>query len=98
MRLEPCIQYFLILFGIKEEQFKDYFVFCTDPEKGDLRKLSKEWGVHTLSIPSNVGGRFSVLTPVGFLPALFAGISVKNILEGAEDIQKHLSYGVISHY
>jgi len=77
--------------GIKEDQYKDYFVFCTDPEKGDLRKLSIDWGVKTLSVPANVGGRFSVLTPVGFLPALFAGINAKAILEGAEDIQKHLS-------
>jgi glucose-6-phosphate isomerase len=77
--------------GIRQDQFKDYFVFCTDPEKGDLRKLSQEWGVKTLTIPSNVGGRFSVLTPVGFLPALFAGICAQDILEGAENIQKHLS-------
>jgi glucose-6-phosphate isomerase len=77
--------------GIKESEFKDYFVFCTDPVKGDLRQLSQEWGVRTLSVPANVGGRFSVLTPVGFLPALFAGIRAKDILEGAEDIQKHLS-------
>lgn len=76
--------------GIKESDFKDYFVFCTDPEKGELRKLSKEWNVKTLTIPSNVGGRFSVLTPVGFLPALFAGIDAMDILEGAEDIKKHL--------
>lgn len=76
--------------GIKEENYKDYFVFCTDPEKGELRKLSKEWNIKTLDIPSNVGGRFSVLTPVGLLPALFAGIKIENILEGAEDIQKHL--------
>lgn len=82
-KLEAC--------GIKADQYKDYFVFCTDPEKGELRRLSKEWGVKTLEIPSNVGGRFSVLTPVGFLPALFAGIQVQDILEGAEDIQKHLS-------
>ncbi|HXH76042.1 MAG TPA: hypothetical protein VNJ08_13815 [Bacteriovoracaceae bacterium] len=77
--------------GIKKDQYKDYFVFCTDPEKGDLRKLSNEWGVKTLSVPSNIGGRFSVLTPVGFLPALFAGITAADILDGAEDIQKHLS-------
>lgn len=76
--------------GIKQEQFKDYFVFCTDPLKGELRKLSKEWNVKTLDIPSNVGGRFSVLTPVGLLPALFAGIKAQDILEGAEDIKKHL--------
>lgn len=76
--------------GIKESEYKDYFVFCTDPVKGELRKLTSEWGVKTLDIPSNIGGRFSVLTPVGFLPALFAGIKAKDILEGAEDIKKHL--------
>lgn len=77
--------------GINEAQYKDYFVFCTDPVKGELRKLSTEWAVKTLEIPSNIGGRFSVLTPVGFLPALFAGIKAAEILEGAEDIKKHLS-------
>jgi glucose-6-phosphate isomerase len=76
--------------GIKEDQYKDYFVFCTDPEKGELRKLSTQWGVKTLDIPANIGGRFSVLTPVGFLPALFSGIEVKDILEGAEDLKRHL--------
>ena len=76
--------------GIKESEYKDYFVFCTDPVKGELRKLTSEWNVKTLEIPSNIGGRFSVLTPVGFLPALFAGIKAKDILEGAEDIKKHL--------
>lgn len=76
--------------GISEERYKDYFVFCTDPEKGELRQLSNSWGVKTLDIPTNVGGRFSVLTPVGILPALFGGINVQNILEGAENIQKHL--------
>lgn len=76
--------------GIKEEYFKDFFVFCTDSEKGELRKLSKEWGVSALEIPANIGGRFSVLTPVGLLPAFFAGIDVEEILEGAENIKKHL--------
>jgi glucose-6-phosphate isomerase len=76
--------------GIGKDKYKDHFVFCTDPEKGDLRKLSKEWGVRTLSIPSNVGGRFSVLTPVGLLPALFAGLDAQALLDGAENLQKHL--------
>lgn len=76
--------------GIQENQFKDYFVFCTDPVKGDLRKIAQEWNVQTLSVPSNVGGRFSVLTPVGFLPALFAGLDVEKLLKGAQDIQKYL--------
>lgn len=77
--------------GIKEDQYKDYFVFCTDPEKGDLRKLGKTWNVETLSVPSNIGGRFSVLTPVGFLPMLFAGIDADRVLKGAADLQKKLS-------
>jgi glucose-6-phosphate isomerase len=77
--------------GIKPEQYKDYFVFCTDPEKGDLRRLSQEWGISTVTIPANVGGRFSVLTPVGLLPALFAGIKAGDLLRGAEIIQQHLS-------
>ncbi len=76
--------------GITKEKYNEHFVFCTDPEKGDLRKLSKEWGVRTLDIPSNVGGRFSVLTPVGLFPAMFAGIDAEDLLTGAQDIQKHL--------
>ncbi len=77
--------------GVKKDQYRDYFVFCTDPEKGDLRKLAAEWNVRTLDIPSNIGGRFSVLTPVGLFPALFAGIDAHDLLIGAQDIRKHLS-------
>jgi glucose-6-phosphate isomerase len=77
--------------GIKENDYSDYFVFCTDPVKGDLRKISLEWNVKTLTIPSNIGGRFSVLTPVGFLPMLFAGIDPQRVLKGATEIQTYLS-------
>ena len=77
--------------GIKEDQYKDYFVFCTDPVKGDLRKIGAAWNVQTLSVPSNIGGRFSVLTPVGFLPMLFAGIDPDQVLAGAAAIQTKLS-------
>ena len=76
--------------SITKDQFKDYFVFCTDPEKGDLRKLAKDWNIRTLDIPANIGGRFSVLTPVGLFPSLFAGIDPHDLLTGAQDIQKHL--------
>lgn len=76
--------------GITKEEYKDYLVFCTDPEKGDLRKLSREWNVRTLEVPANIGGRFSVLTPVGLFPALFAGIDAHDLLTGAQDIRKHL--------
>ena len=77
--------------GVTEQEFKNYFVFCTDPEVGDLRALSQKWDAIALDIPANVGGRFSVLTGVGLLPSLFFGINVDDLLRGARDILKHLS-------
>ncbi len=59
------------------------FVFVTDPERGVLRRVARERGVRTFEIPPNVGGRFSVLTPVGLLPAALAGIDVRGLLAGA---------------
>lgn len=80
----------LIEKGIKEEDFKDHYVFATDPVKSELLDLGKELGVDCLEIPSNVGGRFSVLTPVGFLPALFAGLDCDALLKGANQLKKEL--------
>ena len=76
--------------GISEDQFKDHFVFATDPVKSDLLDLGKKWDVSCLEVPSNVGGRFSVLTPVGYLPALFCGINPEELCEGAEDMKQML--------
>ncbi len=58
-------------------------VAVTDPEKGDLRRLSGDRGWRTLPVPPAVGGRYSVLSPVGIFPAAFAGIDVRGILSGA---------------
>lgn len=77
--------------GIQESEYKDYFVFCTDPTKGDLRKIASTWTVEALTIPANIGGRFSVLTSVGFLPMLFAGINPDRVLKGASELQTKLS-------
>jgi glucose-6-phosphate isomerase len=60
-------------------------VATTDPAKGALRKLAKEEGYATFDIPENVGGRFSVLTPVGLFPIALAGIDVKELLAGAAE-------------
>jgi glucose-6-phosphate isomerase len=80
----------LIDAGIPESEFKDYFVFCTDPTKSDLRDLANDEGYDALDIPSNIGGRFSVLTAVGLLPALFAGIDIDKLFEGANSIKENL--------
>ena len=61
----------------------EHFVFVTDPEQGALRPLARALAVPALEIPSAVGGRFSVLTPVGTLPAALIGIDVSRLLEGA---------------
>ncbi|MEX1099884.1 MAG: hypothetical protein WEB87_05630, partial [Bacteriovoracaceae bacterium] len=76
--------------GIKEEGLKDHFVFCTDPNSGHLRELARKEGFACLEVPSNIGGRFSVLSNVGLLPALFAGISIDDLYAGANDIKESL--------
>jgi glucose-6-phosphate isomerase len=58
-------------------------VAITDPEKGGLRALVDQHGFDDFSVPPNVGGRFSVLTPVGFIPLAFAGYPIGELLEGA---------------
>lgn len=63
--------------GVKESELSNYFVFCTDPVESSLKDLAQELGIEYLTVPSNIGGRFSVLTPVGLLPALFAGIDIE---------------------
>jgi glucose-6-phosphate isomerase len=64
------------------------FVFITDPKQGALRPLAQRLNVPALDIPPNVGGRFSVLTPVGTLPAALIGIDVQSLLEGAGTMAK----------
>lgn len=60
----------------------------TDPAKGDLLVLARRLGIPTLEIPPSVGGRFSVLTAVGLLPAAFLGLDVDALLEGARAMRR----------
>jgi glucose-6-phosphate isomerase len=62
-----------------------HLVFTTDPERGALRELASREGIATLSVPPAVGGRFSVLSPVGLLPAALVGIDIQELLAGARD-------------
>jgi glucose-6-phosphate isomerase len=68
------------------DSWKKHFVLCTDPEKGDLRALARRWKLDCLDVPPAVGGRFSVLTPVGLFPAAFAGLPLEDFLEGARSV------------
>jgi len=67
---------------------RKHVVFVTDPKHGALRPLAERLKVPALDIPANVGGRFSVLTPVGTLPAALIGIDVKSLLSGAGEMAK----------
>src|SRR5688500_8701826 len=62
---------------------REHLVFVTDPKQGALRPLADDMGIAALDIPASVGGRFSVLTPVGTLPAALIGIDIAPLLEGA---------------
>lgn len=59
-----------------------HIVAITDPEKGFLRKLATDNGFHSLPVPSNLGGRFSVLSAVGLFPAALCGIDIDGFLSG----------------
>jgi glucose-6-phosphate isomerase len=72
--------------AVGEAAAKTHLVFVTDPQVGALRKIAHAEGIRTCDIPPNVGGRFSVLSPVGILPAALIGIDVRALLAGAADI------------
>jgi glucose-6-phosphate isomerase len=60
-----------------------HFVFTTDPERGPLRRLAEQEGIATLEVPPEIGGRFSVLSAVGLLPAALVGIDIEALVRGA---------------
>ena len=81
---------FLKQAGVSEEGLKEHFVFCTDPKSGHLRELANKGGYDCLEVPSDIGGRFSVFSHVGLFPALFAGIDIQALFDGANDIKENL--------
>jgi len=60
-------------------------VATTDPKKGALRKLAQSEGYATFDIPADVGGRFSVLSPVGLFPCAVAGLDITKLVSGAQE-------------
>ena len=86
--LEPALA-FRFLREWMEERFEDAnerIIVTTDPERGALNQLQKEKGYKKYVIPPDVGGRFSVLTPVGLLPIAVAGIDIRSLFYGAVDM------------
>ncbi len=84
---EPGIA-FRIIRKLAEKKYgrdsKDRIIATTDKKKGALKKLADNKGYKTFVIPDDVGGRFSVLTSVGLLPIVAAGLDINSILNGAK--------------
>ena len=70
-----------------KEMAKKVIVAVTDAKKGAARVTADKEGYKTFIIPDNVGGRFSVLTPVGLLPIATAGFDIEKLVEGAKDME-----------
>lgn len=87
-----------------EDVYKNY-VFTTDPLKSSLKDYAGDHNVQCFYIPSNVGGRFSVLSPVGLLMSEFMGYNSEKLLSGADELvkqffdsQKNNNYSVAMDY
>jgi len=96
--LEPNIAFEVISYIMEgkynNEELIDRIIITTDAKKGSLRELANDKGYFTFEIPKNIGGRFSVFTPVGLLPLAVAGIDILRLLEGFMDGVEYLPLAV----
>ena len=92
---EPAVAFRIVkqfiesIYGKKEAA--ERIVAITDAERGALKTLSRQEGYKSFIVPDNVGGRFSVLTPVGLLPIAVAGFNIKDLVDGAKKAERALS-------
>jgi glucose-6-phosphate isomerase len=70
------------------EEARDRIIAVTDSSKGALRQLADEEGYRSYVIPDNVGGRFSVFTPVGLIPLAICGVNIKELVSGAKEMSQ----------
>lgn len=85
---ETAAQFMVIRDLLKKHGRKgpEHVVACTDPKKGTMRQICNAEGYPTLPVPDGVGGRFSVLSPVGLFSAAMCGIDIDGLLDGAADM------------
>ena len=92
---EPAIAFRILKELLEAQEGKagasKLIVAITDAKKGALRKLATEEGYKTFVIDDNVGGRFSVLSPVGLLPIAIAGYDINALMKGAADMEKAIT-------
>ena len=73
-----------------EKELQQRIIATTDPSSGTLRKITDKVGYRNFSIPSDVGGRFSVFSPAGLLPIAASGLDIYALLEGANAMAEHV--------
>ena len=93
---------FLVIRGalveaLGEHGYGERVVFTTDPEEGYLNQIAAREGTKTLPIPPDIGGRFSVLTPVGLFPAAVTGLDIDALLRGAARCANEVEEGGLDH-
>ena len=92
---EPAVAFRLVKSYLEQtygkEEARERIVAITDKARGALKSLSNQEGYKTFVIEDNIGGRFSVLTPVGLVPIALAGFDVEAMVRGAKDAEKALS-------
>lgn len=81
----------LLIDALGLERHAQHIVAITDPERGTMRSVCNDNGYTTLPVPDGVGGRFSVLSPVGLFSAAMCGIDVQMLLEGAAEMDNRCS-------
>ena len=89
---EPAVAFRIVKAHLEKkygiEEARQRIVAITDARKGALHSIAVQEGYPMYVIPDNVGGRFSVLTPVGLLPIAMAGYDVDRLIQGARDMRK----------
>jgi glucose-6-phosphate isomerase len=91
---ETASQFMYIRDALKKAvgpNYKDHVIAVTDPKSGTMRKICDSEGFYTMPVPDGVGGRFSVLSPVGLFSAAMCGIDIDGLLDGAAEMDKRCS-------
>jgi len=89
---EPALAFRILKNHLEEkvgkEEARDRIIAVTDSSKGALRQLANEEGYRSYVIPDNVGGRFSVFTPVGLIPLAICGVDIRELVSGALEMSQ----------
>jgi len=89
--VETMAQFLIIVKRLRDKlgrDYKEHIITTTDSEKGTLREITRREGFRSFDIPSGVGGRYSVLTPVGLFSAAMSGVDIVSLLDGAAFMDK----------